>query len=282
MAKFLTADRATMDAQFQFVSGLPRSGSTLLCALLRQNPRFAAAVTSPVFLLFTSTIAKMSGGSEFSTFFDERRRSAILRGIINGYYDNERAPIVFDTNRAWTSHAAILQKLFPTSRIICCVRDVGRIIDSVERQLRKNPLEYSRTFNFKPGASVYARAELLMNLENGLLGSAFSGLRQAWFSDEAKSLIVIEYEKLCEEPERVLRKLYQELGEAWFAHDFNNLDYDEPEYDRQLGMPGLHKIRPVVSHKEHKLVIPPDLYEKHSKLSFWKQSDAARAGITVI
>ncbi|MEG3906006.1 sulfotransferase [Microcoleus sp. B4-C5] len=31
-----------------FISGLPRSGSTLLAALLRQNPRFHSAMTSPV------------------------------------------------------------------------------------------------------------------------------------------------------------------------------------------------------------------------------------------
>jgi len=37
-----------MPNQVHFISGLPRSGSTLLCALLRQNPRFSSAVTSPV------------------------------------------------------------------------------------------------------------------------------------------------------------------------------------------------------------------------------------------
>ncbi|WP_445305906.1 sulfotransferase [Microcoleus sp. T3_A4] len=31
-----------------FISGLPRSGSTLLAALLRQNPRFYSAMTSPI------------------------------------------------------------------------------------------------------------------------------------------------------------------------------------------------------------------------------------------
>ena len=31
-----------------FISGLPRSGSTLLAGILRQNPRFHAAMTSPV------------------------------------------------------------------------------------------------------------------------------------------------------------------------------------------------------------------------------------------
>lgn len=34
--------------RLHFISGLPRSGSTLLAGLLRQNPNFAAAMTGPV------------------------------------------------------------------------------------------------------------------------------------------------------------------------------------------------------------------------------------------
>ena len=33
--------------KMHFISGLPRSGSTLLSAILRQNPRFYAAMSSP-------------------------------------------------------------------------------------------------------------------------------------------------------------------------------------------------------------------------------------------
>ena len=33
---------------FHFISGLPRSGSTLLAGILRQNPRFHAHIESPV------------------------------------------------------------------------------------------------------------------------------------------------------------------------------------------------------------------------------------------
>ena len=34
--------------QYYFISGLPRSGSTLLSAILRQNPDFYADIASPV------------------------------------------------------------------------------------------------------------------------------------------------------------------------------------------------------------------------------------------
>ncbi|MBD1887522.1 sulfotransferase [Microcoleus vaginatus] len=37
-----------MPQKAHFISGLPRSGSTLLAAILRQNPRFHASMTSPV------------------------------------------------------------------------------------------------------------------------------------------------------------------------------------------------------------------------------------------
>lgn len=36
------------DKTFHFISGLPRSGSTLMEAILRQNPRFSAGMSNPV------------------------------------------------------------------------------------------------------------------------------------------------------------------------------------------------------------------------------------------
>ncbi len=68
------------------IAGLPRSGSTLLSAILRQNPRFRAEVTSPVLSLCSSALEKMSPNSEFYTFFDDDRRRRILRSIFTGYY----------------------------------------------------------------------------------------------------------------------------------------------------------------------------------------------------
>jgi sulfotransferase len=256
-----------------FISGLPRSGSTLLSALLKQNPRFHAAVTSPMSLLLGTAMNKMSGG-EFSVFFNDARRQAILKGIFEGYYTAvPDSRVVFDTNRTWTARASVLGALYPSCRIICCVRDIGWIIDSLERQLRKNPLQFSRVFNFQPGPTVYARTGMLMDFEKGLIGLALSSLREAWFSDEARRLIVIDYDRLAGEPEAVLRRLYEELGEPWFNHDFDHVSHDEPDYDDQLGMPGMHKVREKVGIEKRQLSIPPDVFAKHSNLSFWKKPE---------
>ena len=271
-----------MAPKFHFISGLPRSGSTLLSALLKQNPRFHSGVTSPVAMLCGSMQRRMSGG-EFSVFFDNSRRKNMLRGVFSSYYaEATAAQVVFDTNRAWTGRAALLGDLFPESRIICCVRDLGWVIDSVERMLDKNPLQLSRIMGFKPGTSVYGRAELLMNMEGGLIGLPWATLREAWFGNQAHRLIVVRYESLAREPKRTLDALYAALEEEHFEHDVDNVQYDEPEYDAEIGMPGLHKVRSKVEFTERPLCIPPDLFAKHASASFWAKPELNVRGVHLI
>lgn len=266
-----------------FISGLPRSGSTLLCAILRQNPRFTASMTSPVASLWGALIPRMSGKSEFSSFFDDDRRAAILRNTFNGYYkDVEPGQIVFDTNRSWTSKAALLQQLFPGSRIVCCVREVGWIIDSLERMLRKNPLQTSRVFNYNPGTSIYERVEVLMNSEKGLIGMPWSALREAWFTSDAGRLIIVDYRTLTTKPRETIQRLYSALGEPVFDHDFERVSYDEPDYDADLGMPGMHKVRERVEYIERPPAIPPDLFTKYDDASFWKNPRFRHPGLTIL
>jgi sulfotransferase len=271
-----------MVTQLHLISGLPRSGSTLLCALLHQNPSFTAAMTSPVASLCGEMQKKMSGG-EFEVFFDDAKRRTMLRGVFDTYYaEIEPGRVVFDTNRTWTGRAALLGQLYPHSRIICCVRDIGWIIDSIERMLGKNPLQLSKIFNFQPGTSVYSRVETLMNSENGLIGQPWSTLREAWFGEHAKRLILVPYDHLVREPDRTLRRLYEELTIPYFPHDFNNAVYDEPDYDALLGMPGLHKVRQKVEYEERKPCIPPDVFNKFAGTSFWTKSELDTRGVRII
>lgn len=45
-------------SSFHFISGLPRAGFTLLSAILLQNPRFHAGMSSPVGALFSSMLGQ--------------------------------------------------------------------------------------------------------------------------------------------------------------------------------------------------------------------------------
>ena len=271
-----------MTSDVHFISGLPRSGSTLLSALLRQNPRVWASVSSPVATLWGELLPRMSGKSEYSSFFDDERRGRILKGIFDGYYGPDRRAVVFDTNRSWTARAPIVHALYPDARIVCCVRDVSWVIDSVERVVRRNPLQMSRIFGFKPGASVYARADVLMDQENGLVGAPWSALREAWFSELADRLIVVNYDSFTRDPRSTMSKLYAELGEAAFEHDFENIEYDEPDYDEDLGTPGLHRVRSRVEPAQRPSCLPPDIFAKYADANFWARPEYQGRGVTVL
>lgn len=254
-----------------FISGLPRSGSTLLSAILRQNPRFMASMTSPVGSLCSAVLPHMSGTSEFASFFSDAKRVDVLRGLFDSYYrDVSTKAVIFDSNRRWTTRLALLHTLFPGCRVICCVRDIGWILDSLERAIHKHPTQVSRLVGEKSGKTVYARVESHMDPETGLVGFAWSALREAWFSPLASSLIVVPYDKLASQPHEVVSSLYRLLGEPSFNHSYDDIEYQEEAFDARLGTPGLHTVKSRVALEARLPSIPPDLFHKYDDTSFWK------------
>jgi sulfotransferase len=100
--------------RLHFISGLPRSGSTLLAALLRQNPRFSAGMSSPVHALFRAMLNETSARNEGSVFIDNDIRKRLLAAVFEACYA-EAAPetVIFDTNRGWTTKLPPLVELVP-------------------------------------------------------------------------------------------------------------------------------------------------------------------------
>jgi len=58
----------------------------LLAALLRQNPRFHAAMTSPVGGLVDRMLEAISEDNEFSTFISLEQKRALILSIFSAYY----------------------------------------------------------------------------------------------------------------------------------------------------------------------------------------------------
>lgn len=248
-----------------------------MSAILRQNPRFHAGMSSPVATFFESIIAQVSAGSEISTMVDQAQRARLLRGLFDSYYAEIGREVVFDTNRAWTSQMPALMRLFPGSKVICCVRDVAWVMDSLERQFRDNAFENTRLFNSAAERStVYTRVEALANA-NRLVGFPWNALREACYSEYANRLIIVEYDLVAARPREVFKLLYDFLGEPQFDHDYDNVHYDAPAFDAQLGLDGLHRVHKKVAPRSRETILPPDLFERYAKLAFWRDMPKSKA-----
>lgn len=265
--------------RYHFISGLPRSGSTLLSAILRQNPRFHAGISSPVAGLAGGVLAQVSAGSEFAPLVSQAQRRALVRGVFDAYYADHGQEVIFDTNRQWCSRLPLLADLFPEAKVIACVRDVAWVMDSIERLYRADPYENTRLFAGNPARStVYTRLEGLIQHDQ-LVGHAWAALREAYYGPEAQSLLLVDYELLARAPQQVIPLVYEFLGLEPFDHDFDHVEFEAEDFDVLLGAPSLHKVRGKVAFEARRTVLPPDLFDKYSKLSFWGDRRGTRANV---
>lgn len=271
----------TTSATFHFISGLPRSGSTLLSAILRQNPRFHADINSPLGALMGGMLNQFSAGSEHGVQVSPLQRRRLIKAVFDAYYEDtaREKQVIVDTNRAWTARLAILRELFPDSKLICCVRNLAWIMDSFERMYRRDPYENTRLFNDDVERNtVYSRVDTLAQ-RNRVVGYAWTALKEAFYGEHAEALLLVDYELLAGGPEKTLPLIYQFIGEPVFEHDFSHVEYDNPEFDRWLGVEGLHKVEGRVEPRPRTSILPPDLFEKYSNMSFWSDTAGSRANV---
>jgi sulfotransferase len=255
-----------------FISGLPRSGSTLLAALLRQNSRFSAGMSSPVYALFRAMLNETSARNEGSVFIDNAIRKRLLTGVFDAYYaDAAPQTVIFDTNRGWTTKLPALVELFPDAKVICCVRNPAWILDSIESLIRRNAYELSGIFNFDSGGTVFSRVEGLASAV-GMFGFSFNALREAVYGQHSDRLLIVRYESLAANPLGTLAAIYSFIGEELHPHDPLHLEpcYDMIEFDQRLGTPGLHDVGRSVKPRERVTILPPDLFTRYQRDAFWE------------
>jgi sulfotransferase len=263
-------DASQPPRKFHFISGLPRSGTTLLAAILNQNPRFRAGMTSPLADIMGAVMAEASSKNDFSFDVSDAQRVALLRGLVENFYSEQAdAAAVFDTSRLWCSRMQLLDTLFPGVKVIACVRQLAWVLDSMERLVRRQPVSVSKVFRFDTNTTVYSRIEALTD-PRGMVGFAYQATKDAFYGQHAQDhLLMLTYESLVRDPAAAMRAVYRFLGEPWFEHDFDRIEYRADEFDARVGMPGLHSVRPKVEAAERQSVLPRDIFGRFANEAFW-------------
>lgn len=256
-----------MNKKYHFITGLPRSGSTLLSSILKQNPRFHASITDPLATLVKGVIESSQDGPGMKSEVPIERRKNLVKGLFNSYYQDVDKEVCFNTNRAWTLLTGVVKDIMPESRMVVCVRDVRWVLDSFELAHRRNPMSTNTATGGLSG-TVYSRAEALM-ADSGIIGFPYIGIKQAITGLEKNMLMLLEYDQLCKEPEKSIRALYKFIGEPYFDHNFNDVEASWDEYDSEIGIK-LHDVRKRVEYKTRDPILPPDIWNKYANMEVWR------------
>jgi sulfotransferase len=253
--------------KYHFITGLPRSGSTLLSSILKQNPNCHASITDPLATLVKGVIETSQEGPGIKHEVPVERRKNLVYALFEGYYKDVDKSVIFNTNRAWTYLSHLTKELYPQSKMIVCVRDIKWILDSFELAHRRQPLT-TNTFSGGLGGSVYSRADALMQ-ESGIIGFPYIGIKQLITGAEKRNMMIIEYDQLCRNPEGIMKAVYNFIDEPYFDHNFNDVESSWDEYDSEIGV-NLHSVRKRVEYKQRETILPPDLIGKYSNMEVWR------------
>lgn len=85
-------------------------------------------------------------------------------------------------------------ELFPNAKVICCVRNPARVLDSVESLIRRNAFELSGIFSYDSGGTVYSRVEGVASAA-GMFGFACNGRREEVYGEQSDRLLILRYER---------------------------------------------------------------------------------------
>ena len=236
-----------------YVTGLPRSGSTLLCQLLDMHPEVdSSGHSSPLQGILQSMRHQLSDNefllSQMDVDFElgYKRLLNLNRGLINGWFAHSDKDIVVDKNRGWLMNIDLVQALDPDFRMLVCVRDPAQIYGSIEARHQQTLL---LDFPDKLASlSRHARADKLFAAE-GVIGGPLKAIEALQDVPDAwqKRLFYVVFEQLMQEPETVLRDLYEWLKLPVPAFAPNNLRVKPHESDSYYRFKYPHQTRSEIS-----------------------------------
>jgi sulfotransferase len=131
----------TMTKTFHFMAGLPRSGSTVLSALLNQHSKiYASAQTDLIDLLYQAQ-SKIPNYESYKAGLYQNSYERVLHAMPEIFYSHIDKPIVIDKNRSWGvpyNFEYLSPILNKNGKVILTLRPIIEILASLIRKSNDN------------------------------------------------------------------------------------------------------------------------------------------------
>lgn len=230
-----------------FVSGLPRSGTTLLMNLLGQNPNHHVTPTSGLIHLMLAVQRKWTRCQEFRAQGLAEAKPFVrgaLRGLLTGFFAEPLAEgkTVFDKSRGWIQHVELVERILGRPvKVITMIRDIRSVAASWEKVYRRRGIEHNlpREKEGEEVTTVLSRTNKIL-LPTKVTGRSISRVRDA-LQRCPDRLLLVPYERLTEAPQQTMARIHDALGLPPFRYDPEHVEQVTHEDDNYLGA-DLHTI----------------------------------------
>lgn len=266
-----------MNKQFVMMSGLPRSGSSVLGSLLNQHPLIHASTTSPVIDLIGIIDDNWNNISASLANRHPDQYGNIINGMIAGAYHHIDKPVIIDKNRLWPRYGKLMTyALGSKPKIICTVRSIPEILSSyillINRNSDKITFVDQDLIDNKLAINNKNRCRILWEK---YINHPYTSFRIGYNSSDI-DMYIVEYDQIVNDSQLTMNKICEFIGIESYQVDINNMQSMPENDDYHGGMTGLHDVRSVMKRisplPEH--VIGKELTKLYTdmKLDFWNKS----------
>ena len=250
-----------------FLSGLHRSGSTVLSSILNQNANIYCSPTSPLPDVLISSGKFLEQSRNTYTFNYEVHNQNLIRGILDSFYYHIDNTIIIDKHRGWPSVIEMLKYYYKAPKIICTNRKIPEIIASFinliekdeENIIDKELLLYGHKITTKNRANY-----IFLNYVNPIRNLMLESLK-----NHRECIHMVEYDDLISNPQRTMSKIYKFINLDEYKHNFDHIDNSNKENDILWGIKNLHKVRKKLKKVDYSVyqILGEDLVDLYSQFN---------------
>jgi hypothetical protein len=224
-----------------FLSGLARSGNTLLASLLNQNKNIAVTANSIIFDILQS-IDQFKLHQTFKNFPDHHSFNSITSNIIPNYYQNWNQSYIIDRSQITEDRLEFLKKnLKHEIKIIVLWRDLFEVLASFLKWSENKDVPM-----FSKGTSNEQKIDILMDKNTSNIITGLDVIRYLSKLENMHFSHFVHYDDLINNTELEIKEIYKFLNIPHFNHDFNSItDFkvNKIKYDDTIFGEGLHQVK---------------------------------------
>jgi sulfotransferase len=240
-----------MNKTYHFMAGLPRSGSTVLAAILNQNPDVYASPQTDLLSMLYTLESEIPNYESYKAGLLFEGYDKTIRSIPNNFYNHIKKPIIIDKNRSWGTPynwSNLSPYLNVNGKVILTLRPILEVLASFVK-LSKETEAVTKTFpylNQNLWVSEYrSTADAIVDnlmIPNGEIDRAIFSIANL-LKNHGDKVYVVWFDNLIEQPQKTINGLYDFLGIEAYLHDFDNIMQVDVHDDLSgYGIIGLHDI----------------------------------------
>ncbi len=228
-----------------FLSGLPRSGSTLLGSILSQHPKIQSTPTSPLADLLCHIDFGFSKANIHYTYDKNNIQYNTYNSVLENFYNHIEKPCILDKHRAWCDNVPSIKKfLNQKPKIIATNRRISEILSSYIILLEKNQSDNFIDAHLRKEGKLITTNNRIECLWKNYISETYSTVIYG-IHNHAENIHIVNYSDLIENPNQTTSKIYEFLEIEDCKHNFSNIvNSCSEDKDSAWGMEDLHKIRP--------------------------------------